>query len=457
MTAPRLRAVLLNLAVVFGSVLPGSVPWTAAQPAEALRGAAEDVPAATAFAAEVVVTEVGFDARLRVRLYHDPAFVSVPGSAGTLFLVAADSSAGRDAFFIASDLAFELGDRQEYRVEFEQASDLLGQALGGRLRPGEVQLGFVLVPSAVDFARYFPAHPESVVVRYANHRSRFHRADAAESLTWRDALAPSILAGGLNAWWDWTVAMSDAPDMNEGEKQFFQERLFPAQGHLLVEEGINAEALRDAILRVGERRLLEGPAIQRVAPRYPAAARQLGVGGLVIALCYVDEAGEVADAVLLASNTAHMLNLSALSAAMEWRFPRRRDQSGVFSDGWRLLPFQFKLAASAAADSTAAASGDYVPPRIVRSVEPEYPEAARKRRIEGTVIYRATIAADGKLIEALLEAGAHELLNQAALEALERMLFIPASRNGRAVQGQISVPFTFGAPKEEKKKNWKTD
>ena len=248
--------------------------------------------------------------------------------------------------------------------------------------------------------------------------------------------------------------MSHTPDMNEGEKQFFRERLFPAQGHLLVEEGISAEALRDAILRVGERRLLEGPATQRVAPRYPTAARQLGVGGLVVALCYVDEAGKVADAVVLASNTAHMLNLSALSAAMEWRFPRRRDESGVFSDGWRLLPFQFTLAASAAADSTAAASEDYIAPRIVRFVEPEYPEAARKRRIEGTVIYRATIAADGKLLEALLEAGAHELLNQAALGGAGAH----ALRSGEPQRqvgnrGRTSVPFTFGAPKEEKKKH----
>lgn len=451
MTGPRAHT-LLQFAAAFAAVVAVSVPRVGAQPADVPRVEVQIASEEDAFAAEVLVTEVGFDARLRLRLYHDPAFVSVPGSAGTLFLVAADSSVGRDVFFIASDIAFELGDRQEYFVEFEQASDLLGQALGGRLRPGEVQIGFVLVPSAADFGRYLTAHPESVVVRYANHRSRFHRAGPAESRFWRDALAPSVLAAGLNAWWEWSVAMAQMPDMNDGEKQFFRERLFPAQGHLLVEEGISAEALRDAILRVGERRLLEGPATQRVAPRYPSAARQLGVGGLVIALCYVDEAGKVADAVVLASNTAHMLNLSALSAAMEWRFPRRRDESGVFSDGWRLLPFQFKLAESAPADTTAAA-GDHVAPRIVRSAEPEYPEAARKRRIEGTVIYRATIAADGKLIEALLEAGAHELLNQAALEALERMLFVPASRNGKSVQGQISVPFTFGAPREEKKKH----
>ncbi len=289
------------------------------------------------------------------------------------------------------------------------------------------------------------------MVRYANHRSRFHRADAAESLAWREAIRLPVLAAGLNAWWEWALAMSHVPDMNEGEKQFFRERLFPAQGHLLAQEGISAEALRDAILRVGERRLLEGPATQRVAPRYPAAARQLGVGGLVVALCYVDETGKVADAVVLASNTAHMLNLSALSAAMEWRFPRQRDPSGVFADGWRILPFQFKLVESPATDTTSAASGDYVSPRIVRSVEPEYPEDARRRRIDGTVIYRATIAADGKLIEARLEAGGDPLLEKAALEALERMLFVPATRDGKSVQGQISVPFTFGTPREKKR------
>lgn len=447
MTHPLRLAILLALGALWAED-PSRGPRSAA--AQAAPDSSASPPAA--FSAELLVTEIGFDARLRVRLYHDPAIVSVPGSAGTLFLVAADSSAGRDAFFIASDLAFELGNRQEYRVEFEQASDLLGLALGGRLRPGEVQLGFVLVPPPADFARYFPSHPESVVVRYANHRARFRRAEPAESLAWRDAAPAPVLASGLNAWWEWTLAMSQAPAMNDGEKAFFQERLFPAQGHLLAEESISTEALRDAILRVGERRLLEGPASQRVAPRYPAAARQLGVGGLVIALCYVDGEGEVADAVVLASNTAHMLNLSALSAAMEWRFPRRRDAGGGPGDGWRLLPFQFKLVESPPADTTAAASGGYVPPRIVRSVEPEYPEDARKRRIEGTVIYRATISPDGKLIEALLEAGAHELLNRAALEALERMLFVPAARDGRPVQGQISVPFTFGTPKAAKKR-----
>ena len=289
-----------------------------------------------------------------------------------------------------------------------------------------------------------------MVVRYANHRAAFHRANAAEAAFWREAVDPPTLAAGLNAYWEWAMAMAEAPPMNEGERQFLAEHLFPAQGHLLAEERLSAEALRNAILRVGERRLLEGPASQRVVPRYPAAARQLGVGGLVVALAYVDGDGKVADATVLASNTAHMLNLSALQAAMEWRFPRQRGEGGAYADGWRLLPFQFKLVEAPQADTAASRPGDYEPPRIVKPVEPEYPEQARKRRIEGTVIYRATIGPNGKLLEARLEAGADPLLEKAALEALERTLFVPATLAGRPVQGQVSVPFTFGAPKERK-------
>ena len=108
----------------------------------------------------LLVKEPIFDGHLRIRLLHDPDWVAVPPAAGSLFLVVADSASGRDAFFVASDVAFEIGSNLIYAVEAEQASDLLGQALGGRLRPGETQLGFVMVPPAVDLSPFLPDHPE---------------------------------------------------------------------------------------------------------------------------------------------------------------------------------------------------------------------------------------------------------------------------------------------------------
>ena len=400
-------------------------------------------PDTLAYLAELRVKEFGFDGALRIRLFHLPGYLSLPPAAGHLFLVAADSASGRDAFFIPSDLTFELGSSQVYPVETEQASDPFGQLLGGKLRPGETQLGFLLVPDAVRFDRYLPAHPDSVVIRYAQFRAPLRRATAAQRKEWTTTMPRPFVAAALNAWWDWARAMNEAPDMNEGERRFFAERMFPGQGQILAEEGIPAEALRNAILRVGERRLLEGPARQRVAPRYPAVARRAGAHGLVVALCYVNDRGEVADASVLASNTVHMLNLAALSAAMEWRFPRVRGEDGAFLDGWRILPFQFRLPPPAGVDTLAPGGPGYEPPRIVKAVKARYPDKARRKRIHGTVIYRATIDARGKLVQATLVQGVHPLLDEAALEALEHTLFLPATRNGVPVRGEIDVPFPF--------------
>ncbi len=433
MTGAPLRRSVAAAAAVLGAVLPAGA------------GAAPEAPA---FSAVLQVHELGFDGGFRLRLYEEPGYIPIPAGAGHLFLVAADSAEGRNAFFIPTDLAFEVGANQIYQVEFEQASDLFGQALGGKLRPGETQLGFILVPAAVRLDRYLPGRPDSVVIRYAHRRAAFSPAGPGERAEWEASVPRKLLAAGLNAWWEWERAMNGAPAMSDGEKAFLVGRLFGGDRSLLAGEGMSAEALRNAILRVGDRKLLEGPARQRVSPAYPEAARQAGVSGLVVALCYVNESGEVADAGVLASNTAHILNLSALVAAMDWRFPPANGPDGRPTDGWRLLPFQFELKSGrTAADSLAAASGDstaYTPPRIVRKAEAEYPDKAYHHRIAGTVVYRATIGADGKLTQAELVKGVHPLLDQAALTALEHCLFLPASRNGVSVQGTIEVPYTFG-------------
>jgi protein TonB len=437
----RFRAVMLVTAALLapsvGTASPGPPPDAA--------------PAAgPAFQAELRVEEPGFDSSLRLRFYHDPEFINVPASAGHLFLVAADSARGEETFFIPSDLAFELGETQLYIVEFEQASDFFGGALGGRLRPGETQLGFILLPAAVELGGYLPGDPDSVVIRYANHRTSLEPATPEGRAWWRNTVDPRLLSVGLAGWWDWTQATEEAPSMSKSEQLFLAERLFPGQGRILEEEEMSAVALRNAILRVGDRRLLDSPVRQRVAPRYPAAVRQAGLDGLVIALCYITPEGEVGDALLLASNTVHFLNLAALSAAMDWRFAPVRGQFGAKSDGWRLLPFRFQLTGTDLAAQGGEPSGNaggvgYEPPRIVRMPEPEYPEKARNKGLRGTVVYRVTISAEGKLVEARLEESLHPLLDEPSLVAIEHALFLPATRNGVPVRAEFLVPFTFGS------------
>lgn len=439
MRSLRLLSGAAGLALSLGILLP--VDGALAQDGPVL---AQDTGA---YKATLQVKELGMNAGFRLRVFHDPGFFKIPASAGRLFLVCADSAYGDDAFFIPTDMAFEIGPDLVYRVEFEQASDLFGQALGGRQRPGEQHLGFVLVPPQASMDAYLPAAPQQVVIRYANQRAPLDVAGAADRSGWSKMVERPILAAGLSAYWEWVSTVDKAPEMSQGERRLFAERMFPGQGHVLGEEDMSAEALRNAILRVGENRLLASRITQRVAPEYPVAARQMGAHGLVVVLAYVTGDGTVGDAMILASNTVHMLNLAALVAAKDWRFARVKDEDGDYVDGWRLIPIQFRLRATEAVpeEDLVPAEG-YQGPRIVKKVDPGYPLEALNRNLIGTVIYRVKLDAEGRLVQTILEQGVHPILDQAALAAVEKTRFLPATQDGKPVPSEITMEFPF-APK----------
>jgi len=134
---------------------------------------------------------------------------------------------------------------------------------------------------------------------------------------------------------------------------------------------------------------------------------------------------------------------------MEWRFAPVRGGMGAKTDGWRLLPFEFRIAGEEPGRGGDVAvnpsAPGFVPPHIVRKGEAEYPEKARNKGLRGTVVYRVTISAEGKMVEADLEQSLHPMLDQSALVALEHTLFLPATQDGQPVQAEILVPFTFGS------------
>jgi protein TonB len=75
---------------------------------------------------------------------------------------------------------------------------------------------------------------------------------------------------------------------------------------------------------------------------------------------------------------------------------------------------------------------------------PVYPLPARRRGIEGRVLVRAEVQADGSCSRAeLKKTSGSELLDQAALEAVRKWHFVPAKKGNQAVTAWVEVPITF--------------
>jgi protein TonB len=77
--------------------------------------------------------------------------------------------------------------------------------------------------------------------------------------------------------------------------------------------------------------------------------------------------------------------------------------------------------------------------------QPPYPMVARRLRLEGTVVLRVFVAADGtpKRVEVLQSSG-HESLDTSAADTVrERWRFQPARRNGIPIEDSVQVPIRF--------------
>ncbi len=83
-------------------------------------------------------------------------------------------------------------------------------------------------------------------------------------------------------------------------------------------------------------------------------------------------------------------------------------------------------------------------PRAHDNAKPVYPELARRRGQEGTVLLAVSVDAAGRpLSVAVAQSSGHQLLDDAARRAVEKWAFNPARQGGVAVPGQVRVPVDF--------------
>ncbi len=88
------------------------------------------------------------------------------------------------------------------------------------------------------------------------------------------------------------------------------------------------------------------------------------------------------------------------------------------------------------------AVGDVRPPRLVRRIEPSYPELARQARAEGVVILEATTDIYGRVV-AVRVLRSVPLLDQAAVDAVRQWVYEPLLVNGRPRPVTFTVTVRF--------------
>lgn len=79
-----------------------------------------------------------------------------------------------------------------------------------------------------------------------------------------------------------------------------------------------------------------------------------------------------------------------------------------------------------------------------RTPVPDYPWSAWRRGVEGRVVVRLHVDAQGNPVEAeVLHSSGDAALDRAALTALRQWRLHPATANGQPVDGQVVVPILF--------------
>lgn len=101
-------------------------------------------------------------------------------------------------------------------------------------------------------------------------------------------------------------------------------------------------------------------------------------------------------------------------------------------------------AAPPAATSSTPTGADRALPEPLETPAPRYPQEALRMRAGGTVRVKVVVAADGSVDRLeLAEASGNRFLDRAALDAVRRWRFRPATRGGQPVAAEAVVPIVF--------------
>jgi TonB family protein len=106
------------------------------------------------------------------------------------------------------------------------------------------------------------------------------------------------------------------------------------------------------------------------------------------------------------------------------------------------------LVAAAAAQQEAPVNRpgpDVTSPKIVREVKPVYTDAAKKERIQGTVVMDVVVQSDGSVGDVTVTRSLDKTygLDDEAVKAMKQWTFDPGKKDGKAVPVLVQVEMSF--------------
>ena len=220
--------------------------------------------------------------------------------------------------------------------------------------------------------------------------------------------------------------------------------------------GIQSEALekksqefrKDAVACKGD--IMPPKLLKKVDPIYPEEARKKGIQGVVILEAKIDESGRVMDAMILRSIPD--LDQAAIDAVRQWVYePLLLD--GKPTKALFTVTARFQLNEKDIekfAEGAVKVKDQINPPKLVKSVDPVYPEIARQAKIEGVVILQARTNAQGRVKEAMVLRSV-PLLDQAAIAAVRQWVYEPLVIDGQAKEAVFTVTVRFALDAEKPK------
>jgi TonB family protein len=190
--------------------------------------------------------------------------------------------------------------------------------------------------------------------------------------------------------------------------------------------------------------------IKKVNPVYPEEARKKGIQGVVILEAKIDVYGRVMDAMILRS--VPELDQAAIDAVRQWVYePLLID--GKPTKALFTVTVNFRLGEKDIekfAEGAVKVKDQISPPKLVKTVNPVYPEIARQAKIEGVVIVQARTDTQGRVKDAMVLRSI-PLLDQAAIAAVRQWVYEPLVIDGQAREAVFTVTVRFALDAEKPK------